>query len=154
EDDNADSLLAFELVDHSTRPPVNIRLVRVQLAEGDVDGSGVLFGRQPEKRIKRLEELLPQEFRVGEIDQRIEIHEAPLGEDVVLLRERGFHGVGRDGHRRTRVRSLQVDKRRVQLVDHRKEDRVELLLGMLREQQVVNVRNSYLRREAWIDRAS
>src|SRR5262249_10584689 len=124
------------------------------LAEPDVYRSGVFFRRQPKKRLERVEELLTEQLPIGEVDQRIEVGHTLLGEDVRFLGERRLRRFRRDGDGGAGIRSLEVRERRVQLVDHREEDEVELLLRVLREQQVVDVRDADLRREAWIDRAA
>ena len=77
-----------------------------------------------------------------------------LGEDVVFLGERGLHRLRRRRHRRAGVRAGQLHQRRVQHVVHREEDRVERLLAVLHLDQVVDVRDADLRREARIDGAA
>ena len=151
---DANPVFAFELVQHVARAFAEVRLVRGQLTEAHLDGARILLRREAEDRLERPEQLLPEQLAIREVDQRIEIDDALLGEDVAFLGERRFHRVGRHRDRGTRIRSLQVDERRVELVDHREEDRIELLFRVFRKQQVVNVGDPDLRGKARIDGAT
>src|SRR5262249_25854374 len=111
EDDDPDPVLALELIDDRARTAADVRLVRLELAEADLDGTRVLLGRQAEQRLQRLKELLPEELVIGEVDQRIQIDDALFAEHVGFLGERRLDRLRRDGDRRTRVRSLQLDER-------------------------------------------
>src|SRR5262249_42185823 len=100
------------------------------------------------------EQLLTQQRPIGKVDERAEVLDALLREDVAFLGERslgGFRGY-RDGW--TGVGPLQLLQGCMQDVNHGEEDEVELLLRVLREQQVVDVGDADFRREAGIDRTA
>ncbi len=77
-----------------------------------------------------------------------------LGEDIVFLGECGLHRFRSSSHCGTRIRSNNLYQRRVQHVVHREEDRFQRLLAVFLLNQVVDVRNSDLGWEAWINRAT
>ena len=101
---DADALLALR-ADRAPRapaagcPPSYAR----ELAEPDLDRPLVFFLRQPEQRSPCVEQLLCRAAAVGEVDQRAEISDALLREDVAFLGERGLDRLGRHGDGRTRV---------------------------------------------------
>ena len=110
-------------------------------------------GEQAQQRRPRLEHLLREEPPVGQVEQRAHVPDALLGEHVAFLREGRLHGLRRHRDGRARVRRLALTTRRRHDVEHREEDAVERLLRVLRVEQVVDVRDAELRREARIDRA-
>jgi hypothetical protein len=82
------------------------------------------------------------------------ILDAVFLEDIVLLGERGLDGIGRRRDGRTCVAAGAVLQRLMQRVDHGEKDGVQRLLLVFHEDQVIDVRNADLRREARIDGAA
>ena len=95
-----------------------------------------------------------EQLAVGEVQHRVDVLHIVLGEDVVFFCECGFHRLRSRGHGRAGIRADDLHERRVQHVIHGEEDRVQRLLAVLLLDQVVDVRNADLRREARIDGAA
>src|SRR5262249_34684918 len=82
EDDDADTFLAVELIEDLARAPLNVRLVREQLAKRDLDRSLVLASREPQQGTPRVEQLLTEQRPIREVDERAQVLDALLREDV------------------------------------------------------------------------
>src|SRR5271168_3114644 len=95
-----------------------------------------------------------EELAVGEVEHWREILHIVLREDVVLLGKRSFYSLWRCGDGGAGIGADNVHQRRMQNVVHGEENYIQRLLAVLLLNQVVDVRNTDLRREAGIDRAS
>jgi hypothetical protein len=136
EDDDADAILPLELIEHLACAPLNVGFVRQERRECRIHRASILLWRQPQNRCPRLEHLVTEQLLVSEVHERAQILDPQFLEDVALFCEGRLGRSRRHGHGGARVRSLEMRERRVQHVDHREEDAVELLLGMLGEQQL------------------
>src|SRR5580692_1107178 len=150
---NADTIFAFQLVHYLARPPANAGLVVGQRLVADFDGAIVFFERQSEDRLPGLQHLMRKQFAIGKIEDGIDVLYVVLGENVILLSERRFHGFGCCGHGWASVGADDFNQGRCQHVIHREENNIQGFLAMLLLDQVVHVRNTDLRRETGIDRA-
>ena len=95
-----------------------------------------------------------KQLAVGEVEHRVDVFDVVLGKDIVLFRERRLHRFRSCRHRRTCIRALQLHQLRVQNVIHGEEDGVQRFLLVLLLNQVVNVRDADLGREAGVNRAT
>src|SRR5579864_1078584 len=97
---------------------------------------------------------MSEQFAVGEIQYRIDVFHVVLSKYIVLLGKRRFYRLRRCGDGGTGIGSNDLHQRRVQDVVHREEDGVERLLLVLLLNEVVDVRDADLCREAGINRAA
>ena len=151
---DADAIFAFQLVHHLASAPANAAFVVRQRLVAHLDRAVVFFLRQSKDRLPRLQHLVREQLAIGKVQDRIDVLHVVLGKDVVFLGKGGLHRFRRRGHGRTRIRRHDLHQRRGQHVVHREEDDVQRLLAMLLLDQVVDVRNADLRREAGIDGAA
>src|SRR4051812_18696298 len=91
---------------------------------------------------------------VVEAGERVHPLHTLLREDVAFLGERRLDRCRGSGNGGAGTRRLSLVEEGGERIDHREEDDVELLLRMHRVEQVVNVRDADLRREAGVDSAA
>jgi hypothetical protein len=149
--DDADAILAFQLIDDLAGAFANVAFVVFQCLESGFDGTIVFFVGQAEHRVEGLEHLEGEQLAVGEVQDRIDVLDIVLGENVVLFRESCFHGFRRGGDGGAGVAAREFYQGRVENVVHREKDNVERLLAVLFLDQVVDMRNADLGWEAGID---
>ena len=151
---DADTVFALKLIERFTRLTADVSLACLERLEANFEGALILFAAEAEDRPPRLVHLVGADLVVLQIEDRIEIENAILREDIALLGEGGLYRLWRRGHRRAGIRAGQVHEMAVQHVIHREPDRVERLLAVLGGKQVVNVRDADLRGITRIDRAA
>src|SRR6266545_2622336 len=155
EQHHSESFFGFELIENLARLAAQDHVIKnVERLVTLLDCPGVLFARQTEDVLERLEHLLFEEARLIQVQEGIEISNSVLPEKVAFFGKRGLDRVGRSRHRGAGAIRLGVDQFRRQRVDHREEDQVERLLLVMNVDQVVDVRNAHLRREAGVNRAA
>ena len=136
----------------SARSPAEVVRERLERPESGGHRRRHLGRRQPGQRVAEpLEELLGDELRLVERHERRDVTDPLLGEDVALLEESGLDVLGR-GHdaRAGEAPGHVAAQERRQVVDHRREDDVELL--PLPEDQLAVVSGDALDRVAAVHR--
>src|SRR5690242_4067473 len=153
--DDAQAVFALELFEHFASGAAHGDVIEIfERAIALLDGALILFGAEAEDVLELLEHLALEKLRVRKVHERIHEADALLLEEVTFLGERGLHGSRRGRHGGTRAAGLHMAQRAGEAVDHREKDDVERLLGVDLVQQVVDVRNAELRREARVDGAA
>src|SRR5580693_10127367 len=95
-----------------------------------------------------------EQFAICKVQHRIEVLDVVFGENIVLLCECGLDRLRCCSDRWAGVRPDNLHEWRSQHVIHREKDDVQRFLAMLFLDQVIDVRNADLCREARIDSAS
>ena len=153
---DAEAVLGLELIEHLARRLAQVVLEALQAAVALVDGPAVLVVGQPEQvapnrrtaasRSRRGSSTLTNVFYVAH---------AHLGEDVALLGERGLHGLGGRGDGRAGAIALaSQDRCEVSVSIIGKKMTSSGFLAVVLVEQVVDVRDADLAREAGVDRAA
>src|SRR5579883_137792 len=151
---DADPIFPLQLVQYFSSLFANAGFVIFESFVPRLDGALIFFNRKTQHRIPGLVHLIGEQLAVGEVQQRVHVADAVLGEYIGLLCERGFDSIRAGRHRRAGVGALQIHQAAVQHIHHWKENNVELLSQALEEDEIVDVRDADFRRETRIDGAA
>ena len=95
-----------------------------------------------------------EQLAIGKVHNGIEILDSIVGKHIRFFRERRLHRIWCRRYRWARIRARRAFEVGGEHVDHGEEDRMQWLLGVLHEDQVINMRNANLRGKTRIDRAA
>jgi hypothetical protein len=151
---DADAVFALKLVERLAGLAANVGFACLERLEANFEGALILFAAKAKDRPQRLVHLVSADLLVLKVENRIEIQNAVLCEDVAFFGEGGLHRLGRCRYRRASIRAGQIHEMAVQHVIHGEPDGVERLLAVLRGKQIVDMRDADLRRIARIDGAA
>ena len=150
---DADAVFALELVENFAGALANAAFIILEALKPASMARSFSSCERP-RRASTPVHLEGEQLPVREIENRIDILHVDFGENVVFFRERGLHGFRSGGDGGAGVGAGELDQRGMQHVVHREENGVERLLAVLHLNQVVDVRDADLRREAGIDGAA
>src|SRR6202041_2773473 len=151
---NSDAIFAFKLIKNLASPATNAAFVIGQRLVAYFDCAIVLFLGQSENWLPRLQHLVSEQFAIGKVQHWVQILDVVLAEGIVLFGECRLYRFRRRGYRWTGISADDLDQRRSEDVVHWEEDYIQRLLAMLFLDQIVNVRNADLGREAGVDSAA
>jgi hypothetical protein len=151
EDDDSDAVLALELIKNFTRPLAHAGLVLLQRLEARRSRAFVFLREKAQNRIPCFQHLPGKKLPVGEIDERIEVMDAALAEEVVFVGKSSLDRFGGDRDGRAGIQGAKVHEWRAQNVEHRKEDAMEWPPQVLDEEEVVHVGHGDLRWKTRVD---
>src|ERR1700677_722674 len=124
EHDNTNPVFTLQLVERLPRLAANLCLAIKQGFEAGFDGPLILLAREPQHRPPRFEHLVGADPLILQVQDRIDIADTVLSEDVALLGEGSLYYLRSSGDSRARIRSGQVHQGGMQPVVHREPDSV------------------------------
>jgi len=144
EHDDPHAAFALQLVENCAGLSLHGSFEMREGLEANSNGSRVFFAREAEHGRPCSEELVCEDFFVGEVEDGIHVCDAVFSEEVALLGEGGLGGLRCCGDGGAGKGSGEIGQVGGERVVHRKPDGVEWLAGVLRLKQVVDVREGDL----------
>src|SRR5262245_17116817 len=117
-------------------------------------GQVVLFRSQPENVLEGVIELLFKQARFIHVQDRVQVLQPHLREEVAFLYESRLDCLGCSCPSRTGPARLNIDQIRSQGINHREENHIQRFLLVMHMKEIMNMRDADLGRETRIYRAS
>ena len=149
---DSQSAFGLQLVKDLAGLATEAGFIPLLFAETNGDGAIVLLPAEAQDRLPGLPHLAREEFAMREVDQRMDVLDAALGNEVCFFGKGRFYCLRRHRGRRAGVVGPRIDQRRGQHIKHGEEDHVERLAPMLLKKQIMKVGNGDLRGVTGIDR--